>query len=941
MADCCAELRSELAALRAEVSKLKKVDEEGIIQRAVERADQRLRPPINAANALAGDAFGLADNAFGVATLAASGLAALVRVVAPLGPAIAALGARIAAIAAGLSAAVASIAALSVAIAAAVAAIALIYALSARVDALEGYVTAVERVANKAFDTALTGLGIAKTAEGKADSALGQIPAVRDTANSANSKASDALAQIPGVRAVANGAASLANLAQNAANDALAQIPGVRALGTKALDLAGSAYSLADRAVSKAENALSQIVDVRATANRALSSADIANGKASDALQQIPGVRAIADKALSSADIANSKASDALNSASIANQKADSALQQIPGVRATADRALSSADVANQKADSALREIPGVKVIASNALTTAVDAKITATQAITIAEEALRAKSIPGATGATGATGAPGQSIRGATGAAGASGQGVQGATGATGATGAPGKAAPIDSSLAQRIATVETQVKEQDALNRQGLTLIQQLPTTLQPTIVNAVTTTVDAVVGKSIDQAIKDVDAAFKAVSATNAKALEPQFQKTIDANRAAIAALSAPLLGGLDSINKGVTTVVSSTAAGANASTKKIEQTLTDIQGDLDFQNTGTKKTLDELSKLGGLVAALPLAFVRNPAVQQAAVTAAAAANCQTAAPGGCTDVMNRRNNLNLGNLLRGADAAAQLGQLALLRNIQNGVNAANTKLGPLLKGANGISGSLGRLSNSLGVDRALNLIAIAANLHNAMMLSANLKITLLEVLSTVGNATGLLQTSEGENVDLNKVFNQGIESFVTLLIGTENYAGLKIGFRKYNSIYRAATNSLNAISSMLNSLGEAVETAGEYTGKIGNALRAASVVRENAYNFMSEKLTVKSSRFLTFENKIGGVTQVLETINEIAENVVEGQEQYTEAVKATADFQKQIANAAKNPGVDNKAIKAESDKIKANLIADPTGEDETGLLSFLTD
>ena len=143
-------------------------------------------------------------------------------------------------------------------------------------------------------------------------------------------------------------------------------------------------------------------------------------------------------------------------------------------------------------------------------------------------------------------------------------------------------------------------------------------------------------------------------------------------------------------------------------------------------------------------------------------------------------------------------------------------------------------------------------------------------------------------------------------------------------------------------MNAISSMFNSIGQAVETAAEYTGKIGNAIRAAGVVRENAYNFMSERFEVRNSnKYIAFQSSVGNTIQVLETVNEIAENIVEGQQQYTEAVKATADFHKQLSEAQKNPGIDNKAVKEEAEKIKANLVKDPTGEDEEGLLSFLTD
>lgn len=316
-----------------------------------------------------------------------------------------------------------------------------------------------------------------------------------------------------------------------------------------------------------------------------------------------------------------------------------------------------------------------------------------------------------------------------------------------------------------------------------------------------------------------------------------------------------------------------------------------------------------------------------------------------SCDAFAPTGC----NADIRENAKKAAQKADDNNKI--LEALKNLLSGFNFAliqqtwqntltiNSKLGAAMPG--GLSGALGRLSRSLGIDRVFSLINFAANLHNASMLSASLKVTLLETISSILNATGLLQTSEGENVDLNAVFNGKAEEFVVSLIGVDAWASMKLSWRKYSSIYRAATNSLNAVSSMFNSIGNALETTAEHTGKIGNAIRAAGLVRENAYNFMAEKVNVKTSKFMTFESKVGSVTQVLETVNEIAQNIVEGQQQYTEAVKATEEFKEELASAEKSSGVDNKLIKEEAEKIKANLIKDPTGEDESGLLSFLTD
>ena len=374
----------------------------------------------------------------------------------------------------------------------------------------------------------------------------------------------------------------------------------------------------------------------------------------------------------------------------------------------------------------------------------------------------------------------------------------------------------------------------------------------------------------------------------------------------------------------------------------------------QPDTSKQDQMNDKALQDLQRTVGLVT-ISLAGITallKPISQntspQALANATAAGTCKTAQPGGCMSNMvnnsvgNAADNINknTNNVLNAANAAANTAQLGFLQDIQKGVNLANTKLGPLLNGANGISGFLGRLSTSLGVDRAISLITLAANLHNAMMLSANLKITLLEMLSSVGNATGLLQTPEGENVDLNKVFDAGIEKFLISILGIDSYAGLKVGLRKYNAIYQAATNSLNAVSSMFNAIGNVIEQGAENTGRIGNALKGAGAVAENAYQWMAEKFDAKSNKFIKFQTTISDVTQVLETVNEIAETVVEGQQAATEFQKANTDFIKAVEDAKKVNGIENKAVKAEADKAKENATKDPTGEIETGLFSFLT-
>lgn len=322
----------------------------------------------------------------------------------------------------------------------------------------------------------------------------------------------------------------------------------------------------------------------------------------------------------------------------------------------------------------------------------------------------------------------------------------------------------------------------------------------------------------------------------------------------------------------------------------------------------------------------------------AIANAVGPAIAPAVCSTTAPGGCSS--NMTNNAvgkgvdDLKDFLKknGLDAAAQAEQLSLL-------NRLDSKMGAQMPG--GVAGAFGRLSSFLGVDRIFNLINFMANLHNAFMLSNSLKVTLLEMLSSVGNATGLLQSSEGENVDLNEVYNQGVRALINSVLGDEQAARLEIQFRRANRIYQATTNSLNAVSGMMCSLGNVIEVSAEYGGKIGNALKAAGAIHEKAYQWMAEKFDAKVSPFMKYSQTVNGVSTTLETINEIAESVVEGQQAATEFQKANTEFIKAVADVQKSPGIENKAVALQVAKQKENATKDPTGEDETGLLSFLTD
>lgn len=359
----------------------------------------------------------------------------------------------------------------------------------------------------------------------------------------------------------------------------------------------------------------------------------------------------------------------------------------------------------------------------------------------------------------------------------------------------------------------------------------------------------------------------------------------------------------------------------------------------------EKTPTDKLTDLLNQINTIGAGIVgigtiIGGIAKNTTPEAIETAAAAGTCRTTQPGGCTsnlvngaaDKINQNTNNQTNGLQNFLNNASNLANLTLLPIINN-------KLGNQITG--GLSGGIGRMSKFLGIDRAISLLTFLSTVHNASMLTASLKVTLLEMLSSIGNATGLLETSEGDNVDLNQVFNQGIELFITKLIGVDAYASMKVTWRKYNTIYRAATNSLNSVANMFNSMGNALQTIGEHTGKMGNALRAAGAVHESAYQWFSERIPAKANFITRYETRVGQAIEVFEVVNEIAENVVESQQAATEFQKANKEFVEALQNAEKSEKIENKLIAEEAKKIKENSIKDPTGEPEKGLLSFLTD
>lgn len=365
MADSCAAIAKELAALRAEVAALKKVDEEAIAERGAQKAQRRLSPEIAAVGVVATGAMGLAQTA-------------IARILAFLGAL-----ASLKAIVAGILAAIAVIAFLMAAVA----------SLQSRMGIVEGKVQALFRFLDEVRETATRALGkaiyaqqTAETAHQRIDTLEQFVEELQRRVSAARQVANEALATANTARTEANEATRKANLATAKADTAITEANRASGLATKALDSAGAARQLAEVAIgeanaasARANTAYQQSLTAINRADTAYSEAIAATGRANTAINKAEVAEANAKRAYSEARTATAKANGATNRANQAIAQANATAQQLPPVAGTANNANTQSAEAIRIVKDGVRTIYNPKIyepVITNAVTRTVQAII-------------------------------------------------------------------------------------------------------------------------------------------------------------------------------------------------------------------------------------------------------------------------------------------------------------------------------------------------------------------------------------------------------------------------------------------------------------------------------------------------------------------------------------------------------------------------------------
>ena len=315
--------------------------------------------------------------------------------------------------------------------------------------------------------------------------------------------------------------------------------------------------------------------------------------------------------------------------------------------------------------------------------------------------------------------------------------------------------------------------------------------------------------------------------------------------------------------------------------------------------DAEDVDTAKIEGLLEEIKQGIAPVPLipGLIRELPNQESFKNGVAQGTCRTTQPGGCMakrfDSLDDAASANSGKLDK-LNAALNTADFALL-------GVVNEKLGPQLSGGIGgvlqkTSGLVSKTWSFLQIDRVLSVLTFITSLHNAYMLSSSLTQTLFSAIANVLDVFGI-EDEDGGALDVSSIVGKWTESFFERLFGVSAVAGIKAEWTKFNRIYQAASNVIWSVQSIFDSMRSLTNIAIENTGKVGNALRKAGVVFENAYGNLVEKATARNTwqkKMDDFSQGISGIQNVISNVDSAASEVLSIQDTVKELKTQQKEF-----------------------------------------------
>jgi hypothetical protein len=184
------------------------------------------------------------------------------------------------------------------------------------------------------------------------------------------------------------------------------------------------------------------------------------------------------------------------------------------------------------------------------------------------------------------------------------------------------------------------------------------------------------------------------------------------------------------------------------------------------------------------------------------------------------------------------------------------------------------------------------RILEILTFAATLHNAQQLSVSIMETLVQAAQNIVEAIGL-KDDEGENLDLQELMKKSLQDLMISVLGKEVYEEAVKKWNRYNKIYQTGANILSATTSIFNALQDTTEIIGSYVGQIGNALKRYHVIADDAYQWMSEKMSAKNR----WQRRLNAVVEGLEQAESITSNLEQVTSNTLEIVQQSQELYKE--------------------------------------------
>ncbi|HEY9665106.1 MAG TPA: hypothetical protein V6C65_42235, partial [Allocoleopsis sp.] len=277
--------------------------------------------------------------------------------------------------------------------------------------------------------------------------------------------------------------------------------------------------------------------------------------------------------------------------------------------------------------------------------------------------------------------------------------------------------------------------------------------------------------------------------------------------------------------------------------------------------------------------------------------------------------------------------------QAATAATTASIQAG--QANQKVGAVQATANTIATTTTRtyqtildkftaLSNRLKLPEIINAMTFFAVMHNAMFLSRDAVETVGDLMS-MGLAAIGLKDENNQPHDINQYVGEGWKQLMVRIFGASQYNSLLKKWQTANRIISSAFNIMYNVRNLFDSAASVGEWTAENVGIIGNALKEARIVRENAYKNMPENFSAgqaQRTRAQQLLDAIGGVENTASTLYAVTADVVDIQEEFQEVNKSIVAFNQTVQAAQPNPArLENVPVKEASDAAKAESVSSP--------------